>query len=106
MFEFLESIALFFQVGIYEWFEQAAKYLTQSFILWYIDCQIWGLQFAWEVAQGVLTSLNASQHIASGMAMLSPEVSAGINFFRVPEALNLLLTAGMTRFVMNMIPGL
>lgn len=106
MFEFLQSISDFFTSGIYSFVEEAAKYLIETAIIWWIKTQIWGLTFAWEIAQGVLTSLNVSQHIAAGMSSLSSEVVAAINFFRVPEAINILLTAGVTRMVMSLIPGL
>lgn len=106
MFEFLESIATFFQVGIYEFFQEAFKYFAVTLTVWYIEMQIWGLTFAWETAQTVLSTLNVSQQIASAFSGLPAQVSQGAQFFRVPEAINLLLTAGVTRLVMSLIPGI
>lgn len=106
MFEFLESIATFFQVGIYEFFQEAFKYFAVTLTVWYIEMQIWGLTFAWEVASTVLSTLNISHQIATAMSGLPSQVSQGAQFFRVPEAINLLLTAGVTRLVISLIPGI
>lgn len=106
MFEFLESIATFFQVGIYDFVEQAFKYFAVTLTIWWIEGQIWGLTFAWEVAQTVLSALNVSQQIAAAFNGLPGNVSQAAQFFRVPEAINLLLTAGVTRLVMSLIPGI
>lgn len=104
MFEFLQAIADFVTTGIFEFFEEAAKYFISTLIIWWIKAQIFGLTFAWEVGQQVLSALNVSQHISSGMSSLSPTVVSAINFFRVPEAFNILLAAGATRLAMSFIP--
>ncbi len=106
MFEFLQSISDFFTTGIYEFFTEAAKYLTTTVVIWYIKAQIWSLTFAWEVGSSVIANLNLMSQVNSAMGLLPAQVSSGINFFRVPEAINMLLTAGATRLVMNLVPGL
>lgn len=106
MFEFLQSISDFFTTGIYTFFEDSAKYGITTLLIWWVKAQIWGITFAWEIGQSVLSAFNVSGQIATAFGSLSPEVSAGVTFFRVPEAVNILLSAGATRFVMNMVPGL
>lgn len=106
MFEFLQSLSDWIQVGIYEFFEAAAKYGITTLLIWWIKAQIWGITFAWEIGQSILGAFNVSAQIATAFSVLSAEASAGINFFRVPEAINILLSAGATRFVLNMVPGL
>lgn len=106
MFEFLQSISDFFTTGIYTFFEEAAKYFVTTLLIWWVKSQIWGISFAWEVGQSLLSAFNVSSHISSAFGALSSEVMAGITFFRVPEAVNILLSAGATRFVLNMVPGL
>lgn len=106
MFEFLQSISDFVTTGIYTFFEEAAKYGITTLLIWWVKAQIWGITFAWEIGQSVLSAFNVAGKVASAFAGLPGDVSAGINFFRIPEAINILLSAGATRFVMNMVPGL
>lgn len=106
MFEFLQSISDFFQVGIYEWFKETAAYFMQTLIIWWIKCQIWGITFAWEIAGNILQALNINAQINAAFGGLPPQVISGMQFFKIPEGLNLLITAGMTRFVLGFIPGL
>lgn len=106
MFEFLQSISDFFQQGIYTWFEETAKYLITTGMIWFIEAQIWSLQFAWEIAQGVISSLNLSSQITASFNGLPADVLNGVKFFKIPEALNLLFTALVTRLVLNMVPFL
>lgn len=106
MFEFLQSLSDFIMTGIYTFFEEAAKYGITTLLIWWVKAQIWGITFAWEIGQSVLAGFNVAAQVSTAFASLSPEVSAGIAFFRVPEAVNILLSAGATRFVLNMVPGL
>lgn len=105
MFEFLESISNFFTSGIYDWFTATAAYFAETLTIWYIKSQIWGLTFAWEVGQNVLSGLNINAQISAAFGGLPPPVAQAAQFFRVPEAINLLLSAGVTRLVMSLIPG-
>lgn len=106
MFEFLQSIADFFSFGIYQWFEDATKFLISSLIVWWLEMQLSGLIFAWDVAKGVVSNLGIASAITGAWSALPADVAASARFFRIPEALNLLLTAGVTRFVMTFIPGI
>ena len=104
MFEFLQVIAEFFQVGIFDFFDEAMKHVTTWLIIAWIKVKINGLLFAWEVAQGVLQGLNVFSTIHTAWGAIPGRGMAGLSFFRVHEALNLLLTAGMTRFVLSILP--
>ena len=104
MFEFLNSIADFFTTGIYLFVVDASAYLLSTAIIWYWKIKLAGLEFAWSIAQGVLSNLNITQSLQTFWGALPSEVSAGASFFRVPEALNLILSALATRFVMSLIP--
>ncbi|MCG2577595.1 DUF2523 domain-containing protein [Dechloromonas sp. XY25] len=106
MFEFLQSISDFFQTGIYTFFQDAATYLITTLLIWWIKAKIMGLEFAWGVAQGILQGFQVSQKISAAFSMLPAEVLGTVNFFRFPEAVNLILAGGATRWVIKFIPGL
>lgn len=106
MFDFLQSISDWFQTGIYTFFQEAAVYLTTTALIWWVKVKIMGLEFAWTVAQSVLAGFQVSQKIASAFALLPSDVMSIVNFFRFPEAVNLLLSGAATRWVIKFVPGL
>lgn len=106
MFEFLQSIADWFSTGIYDFFTELAAYFITNMMIWYWKSKLSGLEFAWGVAQSILSTLNIGSTIQSYWAMLPGEVASGAAFFRVPEAISLMLTALATRFVLNFLPFL
>jgi hypothetical protein len=106
VFEFLQSISDWFQSGVYGFFEEATAWVLTEFMVWYIKAKLWGLKFAWNIAELTLTNLNVFSTIQSAWATVPAEVYGGLSFFKVPQALNMLLTAGATRFVFRLIPGI
>lgn len=106
MFEFLQSLSDFFQFGIYEFFQQAAEYFITTLLIWWVKAKIAGLEFAWSVANSVLQGFQVSQRLASAFGILPAETLAIVNFFRFPEAVNLMLSGAATRFVIKFVPGL
>lgn len=106
MFEFLQSISDFVQQGIYDFAQEAFKYAITTGLIAYVKAQLWGLTFAWEIGQSLLQAFNVSGQIAGAFGALNSNISSALFFFRVPESVSILLSAGATRFVMNMVPGL
>jgi hypothetical protein len=101
---YLNSIAEWFNSGIYNFATEAVAYLmTQLFILW-LKSQLFMLEFAWGVAKSILQGLNVSSLLSSAWGMLPAEVAKAAAFFRIPDAVNLLLTAGTARFVLGFLP--
>lgn len=106
MFEFLQSISDFFTQGIYDFFKDAlAVLMVKAMVLWF-KMQLAGLEFAWGIGSSIIQNLNLSSHINSAFSGLPAQAMSAVSFFRFPEAVNMLLTAGATRFVLNFIPGL
>lgn len=106
MFDFLQSIADFFSSGIYSFFEETFTYLITTLLIWWIKAKISGLEFAWGIASSVLQGFQISAKLAAAYSMLPAEALAVVNFFRFPEAVNLILTGGATRWVIKWIPGI
>lgn len=104
MFEFLQSISDWLQQGIYTFFQDAAAYFLTTLLIWYWKAKLAGLTFAWGVAKAMFDSLNMSATIMSFWGGLPAEVSGAAMFFKVPQAVNMLLTAFGTRFVLRFLP--
>jgi len=105
---FFSNVGLFFttiwawlQSGIYDFFTE----WFSAFMIWsmvgMIRFQIWAVGFAWDVAQQVLDQLNISSALAAAWSQLDNQVLNALTFFNVPDAINVLLSARVTRFVLN-----
>lgn len=105
MFEFLQAIYEFVSNGIYQFFVDAIAYFLKYLVIFWINMKTQGLLFAWNIAESTINALNVGQQIQPVWNSLSSDVRSNASFFRVPESLNILLTAFMTRFVMSMLPG-
>lgn len=104
MFEFLQAIADWFTTGIYQFVVDATGWLFSTAILLWIKIQTDGIEFAWSVAKSILNNLGVQSYLSSFWGMLPEKVAQGLYFFKIPESINLLLTAFVTRFVMSWIP--
>lgn len=106
MFEYLEFIANWLQNGIYEFFTELVAYLFSTAMLLYFKAAVAGIDFAWDIAKSVINNIGLSSKMASAWAVLPADTMAAAQLFKVPESINLILTAGVTRLVMSFLPGL
>jgi len=98
---FFTTIWAWLQSGLYDFFTE----WFSAFMIWsmvgMIRFQIWAVGFAWDVAQHVLDQLNISSALAAAWSQLDNQVLNALTFFNVPDAINVLLSARVTRFVLN-----
>lgn len=59
--------------------------------------------FAWDVAQEVLSQLDVSSTIETYWGQLDSQVLGVATYLKLPEALNMLINARVTRYVMEVI---
>lgn len=87
--------------GIYQFFTKwFAEFIKWYMVAWY-KAKLTSITFAWDVASEILSSLNISQQINMAFSALDSRVVQIISFFRIPEAINIVLSAYTTRFVLN-----
>jgi hypothetical protein len=72
-------------------------------ILW-IELKIASIDFAWSLASGFLASVGISNHIQSAWSLLPSQAAAFLSYLRVPEAINLIITSYITRFILGLLP--
>lgn len=101
--DFRQELDDFRTSGIYKFFTQwFAEFIKWSMVGWF-KFKLQALTFAWDVANEILTSLNLSQQIDLAFSALDSNVVSIISFFRIPEAINIILSAYTTRLVMTFI---
>lgn len=98
---YLERFWDFLQHGIYDFFTKLlATWIIYSTIAT-IKFKLWSLTFAWHIAQQILSQLNIVSAIESAWGSVDSRIMSAMSFFRIPEAINIILTARLTRFVLK-----
>ncbi|WP_353188960.1 DUF2523 family protein [Pseudomonas sp.] len=102
----LEWIANFFAgKGADDWLSSALGWFSEKLVTAWLDTKLWFMKIGWSVAKSVLTDLGVFAGIASAISGMPAEIRAALNFFQVFQAISIILTAGMTKFVLRFIPG-
>lgn len=100
---------------IAEFFDYIVQYLIQIpdmfqdfmvkagawFVIWYTKAKLAFVTYSWQVAKSVLVSLNISGTLNAAWGSINPEIMAYISAFRLPECLNIILNAWVTRYVLS-----
>lgn len=105
----MEFIANFFD-SIWIFFESLSDFATDIlvkvsawYVIWVTKAKIYFVGFSWSVAQEVLNQLNISATINQYWGAIDSGVMGAVTFLRIPEALNIILNAQLTRYVMGVL---
>lgn len=88
---------------INSWLESVFIELSSWVVVWYINAKIYAIQVAWSIAQSVLANTNISALIKNAWSGLDSTLVGYLTFFRLPEAINIMLQAHVTRFSMRLL---
>ena len=99
--DFFNSILDYIKNGLYDFFKE----WFAAFVIWstvaMIKAKLYALTFAWDVAQEVLSQLGISAFLSAAWGQIDSGILSAITFFRIPDAINVILSAKVTRFVLN-----
>jgi len=106
----METVITFFD-SIMDWLESGQYSFWQDFIawvliqatIWKVQFMLWSAQFSWGVAQAVLDQLTIGQQIETLWAQTDSYVLSWLSYFKIPQALNMVMTAGTTKLIMRMV---
>lgn len=102
---FFQEISDFITSGIYDFFVQAGIWILQKMIIGWLETKLWALKFSWDIASGFISSVGISDLVSQAFSGLPGTVMSAVSFFRIPEGINILLSCGVTRFVLRFVPG-
>jgi hypothetical protein len=91
----------FLYVGIYEFIEEVMQELVAWLVIAKLQTMLFLMEFSWGVAKQILINLNIGSYIQQGFTSLDPVLMGYLNFFRVPESLNLIVQAIATRVTLK-----
>lgn len=108
---FLDQVITFFQFvwdflssGIYDFVKDGLVLLTKAAIYSWVQVQLLALEVAYEAAQGVMDDIGLAEAVRERWGALPAEVVNALNFFGIPQALNILFSALSTRFALKFVP--
>ncbi|MFA7239873.1 MAG: DUF2523 family protein [Sulfuricellaceae bacterium] len=99
IFEFLNS-------GIVDFFISLGQYIMDSLECLFLKIVLLILNFSWAIIRVLLVDLNISGRLSIAFSSFNSDIFRMLLFFRIPEALSMILGAFVTRFVLRMIPFL
>jgi hypothetical protein len=99
--DFFNKILDFIQSGLYEFVTAAFGQFIIYTTIALIKFKLYMMVFAWDVAQQILAQLNITQQLNSAWAGIDSKSMQLVSFFRLPDALNIVLTARVTRYVLD-----
>lgn len=98
----LQWIIDYLYTGIYEFAEQLLQELTAWLVIAKLKGMIIMMEFSWGVAQQIMVNLDIGDYIQQGFSELDPVLMGYLNFFRVPESINLIVQAICTRLTLTL----
>lgn len=105
MQDFLNVVMNWLESGQYTFLQDAGAWFIKKAVLTYLLFLYEMIPFAWGIAKSLLQDLQVTSAINSAWASLDPDVRAFAAFFKIPDALNIVLSGATTKFVMRFIPG-
>lgn len=97
-------ITEFFSTGIYELITAAFASLIEWLMLLKLKTMLWTLEFAWNIANTLIANLGITSALNAAWSSFDSVTLSNLMFFKVPDAVNMILSALGTRFVLRFLP--
>ncbi|MDP1771751.1 MAG: DUF2523 family protein [Methylobacter sp.] len=94
-----QQVSDFIGGGAYALLTKFVAYFIRWFMVHYFQAKLAALVFSYDVAQQLMASLNVSAYLNTAWASLESRTLSMLVFFRIPDALNIILSASVTKFV-------
>jgi hypothetical protein len=101
---FFDSVDQFIDQGIYDLMSWAFAQFIELSVISFIDFVMWVMPFAWSVARQIIIDFDLSALLDSAWSALPFQLQGLATVLKIPESVNLLISAYFTRFVLRYIP--
>lgn len=98
---FFDYIGLFFTETLPAMLQDAITWMIAKSTIAYIDTKIWTMKMAWGIASNVLDAFNIGPVISGYVSSLSPNIAYGASAMGIFDALNIVIQAGVSSWVMR-----
>ncbi len=99
---FFEETLTFIKTGIYEYADNVLERVAAWYIIWNLEFRLFVLKMGVAVADLVIESFDISATIEDLLNDLDSRVLAFAVWLKLPEAINMVLSAYIVRFVMGL----
>lgn len=102
----IEAINRFFEFsssGIFDFIHSLAVQLQYYFVIWSIKAKVFFLSVSWEVAKTLLSNFGISTLLNNAWSSFDSELVSYLTLLKVPEGLNIIIQAYITKFSMRLI---
>ena len=103
VFDALTEITAWFSNGLYESADSIFQRIAAWVIVWMLEAKLFMLSLGLEIAELFIDALGISEVLNSAFASLDSKVANFVTYLKIPEAINILISAYTTRFVMGLI---
>ena len=103
MIDFFKYIADFISSGIYDLLTQFTAYIISQMSIAMITFKISALTFFWDVAAQVLDDFGVGNYISALFGYLPADFKSVVDFFGIPAAMQTLINAFATRYILNFV---
>lgn len=73
-------------------------------LITYFKIKLAGLELAWSIAKPIIETLNISSMLSNSVSSIPSSILDFFAFFKIFESLNNILTAFLTKFILDLIP--
>ena len=101
--DFLNAFFDFISNGLYDFCTKAFAEFIKWLLLAKLSFMLFAIPFAWDTAKQLMDSLNLSSILQSAWSALDSRLLNFAYMLRLPDALNLLFSAHVTKFVLRML---
>ena len=101
IFDAAQWIVDWLNTGIYGFVEECFQELTAWLVVAKVKMMIFMVHYSWGVASVILENFQVGQYLQSAYGSLDSRLLGYLNFFRLPDSINLVVQAYATRFVLN-----
>lgn len=99
--EGIRFIIDWFYTGIYDFIIEVFEELVAWIVVAKLQTMLFLMEFSWGVAKQIMFNLNIGDYISMGFSTIDPVLMGYLNFFRVPESINLIVQAIVTRLTLR-----
>ena len=100
--EALNVLINFIDVGIFQTIDSAFERFVVWCVLIYIKLKLYAIQLTWSFASVLVDSLNISAQLSTLWSGLDSSILNTLLFFRIPECINIIFSALITRFILGL----
>lgn len=104
----METIIEFFNMamaglsGVGDQFDSWADRATLWAVVGYLNVKLFMLDMSYSIASVMIENIGISSYIESAWESLDSSILSVFTYLRIPDGLNAIISAAMTRFVMDL----